>query len=380
MKFSFAHAAGLACLLAVRMAAAQTSYDNFDDLARRAQAALDSDPAQAAVLYKQALEFQPTWPEGWFYLGGALYRLDRYAEGIDAFHKGLDLSPHNGPAWALMGMCEYELGHLDQTLADIGKGEDLGLGTNTAFEAAVRQRAALALIRQSFFDRAMAQLQPLIKNKENTAPVMEAAGLCSLGVAEDPTKLPENKRKIVDMTGSAMWAAVSHRPQDAEQEFHRLLAAYPNEPGVHYAFGLYLMDTDQHGALVEFRKELSLNPTHWPTLLASAFLETRDGTPEAALQLAERARKVAPTSYLWLCEAEMGRALLAKDEPEKAVPLFEDSVKQQPDNAQTHFYLEQAYRRAGRKSDAQREKAVFVRLKSQQDPGAMPGLMNSANR
>ena len=57
----------------------------------------------------------------------------------------------------------------------------------------------------------------------------------------------------------------------------------------------------------------------------------------------------------------MGRALLAKDQPEKAVPYFEESVKLQPDNAQTHFYLEQAYRRVGRKSDAQRERAEFVR-------------------
>ncbi len=380
MRFSLARAAGLVCLLVLRTAAAQTSAENFDDLARRAQAAVDTDPAQAATLFKQALQLQPTWPEGWFYLGGALYRLDRYAEGVDAFRKGLDLSPHNGPAWALMGMCEYELGHLNQTLTDIGKAEELGLGTNHAFEAAARQRAALALIRSSFFDRAMAQLQPLDKYNENSAPVVEAVGLCSLGVALDPAKLPENKRKIVDMAGSAMWAAVSHRPQDAEQQFHQLLTAYPNEPGLHYAFGLYLMDTDQHAALVEFRKELSTNPRHWPTLLASAFLETRDGSPDVALQLAERARKIAPPSYLWLCEAEMGRALLAKDEPEKAVPLFEDSVKQQPDNAQTHFYLEQAYRRAGRKSDAQREKAEFIRLKSQQDPAAMPGIMNSSNR
>lgn len=380
MRFSLARAAGLACLLAGGMAAGQTSTENFEDLGRRAQAVLDSDPAAAAALYKQALEMQPAWPEGWFYLGGALYRLDRYAEGVDAFHKGLDLSPKNGPAWALLGMCEYELGHLDQTLADIGKAEDLGLGNNTAFEVAVRQRAALALIRQSFFDRAMSQLQPLIKYKENSAPVVEAAGLCSLGVAQDPTKLRENRRKVVDMTGKAMWAAVSHRPQDAEDGFHQLLELYPREPGVHYAYGLYLMDTDQHAALAEFEKELSNNPMQWPALLAGAFLETRSGAPDVALQFAERARKVVPASYLWLCEAEMGRALLAKDEPEKAVPLFEDSVKQQPDNAQTHFYLEQAYRRAGRKTEAQRERVEFVRLKSQQDPGAMPGLMNSANR
>jgi hypothetical protein len=55
-------------------------------------------------------------------------------------------------------------------------------------------------------------------------------------------------------------------------------------------------------------------------------------------------------------------------------------VKLQPDNAQTHFYLEQAYRRVGRKSDAQREKAEFVRLKSLQDPLALPGVVNSTSR
>ena len=74
----------------------------------------------------------------------------------------------------------------------------------------------------------------------------------------------------------------------------------------------------------------------------------------------------------------MGRALLAKDQPEKAVPLFERAVKLEPDNAQTHFYLEQSYRRIGRKSDAEREKAEFMRLKAQQDPQSLPG--NNANR
>lgn len=43
-------------------------------------------------------------------------------------------------------------------------------------------------------------------------------------------------------------------------------------------------------------------------------------------------------------------------------------MKLQPDNAQSHFYLEQVYRRLGRKSDAQRERDEFVRLKAQQDP------------
>jgi tetratricopeptide (TPR) repeat protein len=379
MKFSFARVAGLASLLIAGLAAAQTT-ENFDDLAQRAGAVLDSNPAQAAALFKEALDQRPDWPEGWFYMGGALYRLSRYTEALDAFHKGLDLSPKNGTAWAFVGLAEYELGHLESALAAIAKGEQLGLGSNTGFEAAVRQRAALILIRSSLFDQAMSQLQPLAKHQENSAAIVQAVGLCALAIATEPSKLPASRRKVVEMAGQAMWAATSQRPKDAEDGFQKLLAAYPNEPGVHYAFGLYLMDTDQHAALEQFEKELSSNPTHWPALLVTAFLKTREGAPDVAMQLAERARKLTPATYYWLCDAEMGRALLAKDQPEKAVPLFEESVKLQPDNAQTHFYLEQAYRRVGRKSDAQREKAEFVRLKSQQDPLALPGVVNSTGR
>jgi len=364
MKLTFAL---LACIL---LAQAQS----FEDLAQRAEAALDSDPARAASLFKQALDQKPSWPEGWFYLGGALYRLDRYAEARDAFNKGIDLSPRNGVAWGFLGLAEYELGHIDSARMAIDKGEELGLGSNSGFEAAVRQRAATILIRSSLFDQAMAQLQPLSKNRENSPAVLEAVGLCSMAIATDPSKLTESRRKVVDMAGKAMWAAISQRPRDAKVGFDELLVTYPNEAGVHYAAGLFLMDSDQHAALGEFEKELRGNPDHWPTLLAAAFLETRQGTPDVAMQMAERARKLAPASYFWLCDAEMGRALLAKDQPQKAVPLFEQAVKFQPDNAQTHFYLEQAYRRVGRKSDAQRERDEFVRLKAQQDPQSLPGV------
>lgn len=373
MKFFFARA-GLACLLLARMAVAQTPVQNFDDLASRAQAVVDSDPAQASSLFKQALDLRPSWPEGWFYLGGVLYRLNRHAEAREAFHKGLDLAPRNGAAWGFLGLAEYELGNLDSARIAIDKGEKLGLGSNTGFEAAVRQRAALILIRASLFDQAMSQLQPLSTRQENAPAVVEAVGLCSLAIAIDPAKLTESRRKVVDMAGKAMWAAASQRPKEAKEGFEELLAAYPNEPGVHYAAGLFLMDSDQHAALAEFEKELRGNPNHWPTLLAAAFLETRQGTPDVAMGMAERARKVAPASYFWLCDAELGQALLAKDQPEKAVPLFQQAVKLQPGNAQTHFYLEQAYRRVGRKSDAQRERDEFVRLKALQDPQSLPSV------
>jgi tetratricopeptide (TPR) repeat protein len=350
---------------------------DFNDLSRRAEAALDTKPAEAADLYREALNMQPSWPEGWFYLGGALYRLNRHTEALESFEKGITLAPGNGAAWAFKGLCEYELARYDNAISDIGKGEQLGLGANAGFETAVRQRAALILIRASLFDKAIAQLQPLTKFHEDPPAVVEAIGLCALAIPHLPSELPEARRKVVNMAGKAMWAATSQRPKEAEAGFAELLATYPKEPGVHYAHGLFLMESDQAGALAEYQKELALNPAHWPSLLVSAFLQTRQGTPELAIQSAQQAEKLAPAGYRWLCRAEMGRALLAMDQAEKATPLFEQSVKLEPENASTHFYLEQAYRRSGRKADAQKEKAEYVRLKAKEDPLSLPEIIHN---
>ena len=62
----------LLVLLAAHWLRAQTpSREQFDDLSRRAQAALDSRPDEAIQLYKEALGIRPDWPEGWLYMGGA---------------------------------------------------------------------------------------------------------------------------------------------------------------------------------------------------------------------------------------------------------------------------------------------------------------------
>ncbi len=369
----------LSCLMS-SAAFCQTPPESFDDLAREAEAALDTNPARAADLYRKALELRPGWPEGWFYLGAANYGLNRYREARDAFEKGIPLAPSNGTAWGFLGLCDYGLGKFSQALDEIAKGEQIGLGPNVGFETAVRQRAALILIRGSFFDKAIAQLQPLTKHNVEDPAVVEAVGLCALASPRTPDELSPPRRAVVDLAGKALWAATSQHPEEAKAGFERLLATYPNEPGVHYAHGLYLMDFDQAAALAEFRKELAANPKHWPSLLVAAFLETRQGDTDQSLQAAREAETFAPPAFRWLCDAEIGRALLAANQPEKAIPAFEDSVRLEPTNAQTHFYLEQAYRLAGRRADAQREKAEFVRLKSIEDPLSLPGLVRATQR
>jgi len=365
-------AAVFACFLLAANAQAPAS---FEDLAGRAQAAVDSNPAEAVTLFRQALALRPSWAEGWLYLGGDLYQLKRYQEAREAFHKGIALAPDKGVAWAFLGLSEAELGEADQdqALADIGKGEALGIGNNREFETAVRVRAALILIRRTAYDEALAQLEPLAQLPETPTPVIQAAGLYALALPRLPSEIPAAQQAVVELAGQAFWATLSKRPDDAKARYAELLEKYPHSPGVHYAHGLFLMEADQRGALEEFREELKANPVHWPSLLAAAFLETRRGAPEAALQLVERAEKVAPERHRWVCHAEMGHSLLAMGQPEKAVPELEAAVRLQPANSQLHFYLEKAYRQAGRKTAADKEKAEFLRLKSQEDPLSLPG-------
>src|SRR5512140_1435140 len=104
-----------------------------------------------AALERKALALRPAWPEGWMYLGASLYASDRFAEATDAFRKGTKLAPTKGTAWAFLGLCEAALEDPEQALADIAKGEELGIGDNWPFEVFVRTKAAQMLIRSSGF-------------------------------------------------------------------------------------------------------------------------------------------------------------------------------------------------------------------------------------
>lgn len=346
--------------------------EDFDDLAARAQANVDSQPAEAVTLFRKALALRPSWAEGWLYMAGDLYRLHRYTEARDAFRKGIALAPQSGTAYGFVGLCEYELGDLNQALADIRKGEALGLGANLPFETVVRQRAALLLIREQAYDEALAQLGPLSRRGVNSPDVTEAIGLCALTMARRPETLTTQERAVVELAGNGTWANMSRRSSEAEAAFRELMSKYADFPGVHYAYGVYQMEIDQRVALAEFEKELQANPAHWSSMLVVAFLRTRDGEPEIGIQFTEKAMRLEPPRNHWISQTALGQAYLSMGAPEKAIPELEGALKQQPNNDSIHFFLEQAYRQAGRKADAQREKTEFVRLREQMDPRSMP--------
>jgi tetratricopeptide (TPR) repeat protein len=368
-------AIGLFALVAAPYLRAQTTAgDQFDDLSRRAQAALDSHPEEAAQLYKQALAIRPDWPEGWLYMGGALYQSGRYAEATDALRKGLGLAPVFANGWALLGLSESQLDDPDQALADIRKGEELGLSGNVPFETAVRVRAAQLLIRSSAFDEALAQLQPLTRYPGEPQPVAETMGLCALASPDDLATLPPQRRAVVGLAGKAAWAFATQHPEEAAAAYKQMISQYPNEPGVHYAYGLFLMETDARQALAEFQEDAQANPKHWPALLVIASVEIRQGDPQKAIESLRVAMKTAPAKYHWLCHLNLGRADLDANNSAAAVTELEATVQQMPSSASAHFFLAQAYRAVGRKPDAEKEKSEFEKRKIEEDRLGVPAF------
>jgi len=364
----------LALLTAPWLRAQTPSKEQFEDLSRRAQAALDKRPEEAIQLYKQALAMRPDWPEGWLYLGGSFYQAGRYAEATDALRKGIGLAPVFANGWALLGLSESQLDDPDQALADIRKGEDLGLGGNIQFETAVRVRAAQVLILSSAFDEALAQLQPLTRYPDEPPPVEEEMGLCALASPDDMGQLSPQRRAVVDLAGKAAWSFATQHPDRAAAGYRQLLMQYPTEPGVHYAYGLFLMETDITAALAEFQREVQNNQKHWPAMLLIASIQIRQGAPEKAIETVQAGMKVVPVKYRWLCHLNLGRANLDANNATAAISELEAAVRQMPSSVSAHFFLAEAYREAGRHADAEREKTEFEKTKVQQDRLGVPSL------
>jgi len=351
------------CILPVWALAAQTA--SFDDLARRASDALDSHPEEAVALYQQALALRPGWAEGWMYRGAALFQLNRFREARDSLRKGVALAPGQGTPLAFLGMAEYELGDYQRALSNILKGESMGLADRPDFVGAVRYRAALIYLRSSDFPQALEQLRPLAKHGTPSAPATEALGLSVLNLHFLPATLPPERRALVDLAGRAAWAFLAERVNESGPLFEQLVTRFPNEPGVHYMNGVFLIDHDAGAAEQEFRKELRITPSHVLARVQLALLLSKNGDA-AAVQLAGEAAQLEPSNPF--CQVTLGRVLLDAGQATEAIAALEKGEKLAPQAARTHFYLEQAYRRAGRDADARKEKAEWNRLHAQQEP------------
>lgn len=334
---------------------------SFTQLTGRAAEARQAEKFDEAIrLYLQAVRQKPNWLEGWWSLGTIYYQLDRYAEGRDAFKKLVVLEPKGGVGWAFLGLCEYQLKDYSNALSHLLRGRELGLGKDTEIAVVAFYHTGILLNRAGQFELAFSVLSQAAALQSENRPMFEALGLTLLRMPYLPAETPSSQREVVFKAGRAGFYMASEQRAQAAREFSELLAAFPNEPNVNYAHGIFLMRDSPDDALQAFKKELQLSPQHVFARLQIAFEYIKRNDPASGLVYAEEAVKMAPE--LFAAHNALGRILLETGLIERAVQELEIGVKQAPDSPEMHFALARAYSKAGRKAEADRARAEFMRL------------------
>jgi tetratricopeptide (TPR) repeat protein len=340
---------------------AEAEFDRFVKQADEARLAERFD--DAIGLYSQALKIKPKWPDGWWYVGAIFYQKDSYPQARDAFQNLVALEPDRGPAWAMLGLCLFQTGDYEQSGVALQRGRSLGVDDNSELASVVRYHTALLYIRFEYFENAFEILSEFLKSGNDSPKVIEAFGLTMLRMSYLPKEIPPAQREKILIAGQAGFNMAARQKIEARTAFDTLLAQYPNDPNVHYAFGVFMLSQDADLALTEFKRELEISPNHFPAMVQMAFEYLKRDQMNDALPLAEKAVQLSPKLYV--ARNVLGRVLLELGQVDRSVKELEEGVKLAPTSPEMHFALARAYTRAGRKEDAARERETFKKLQDE---------------
>jgi len=345
----------------------------FTALATRADAARDSDRLDEAVtLYKKALALRPSWAEGWWSLATIQYDRNAYADAAHAFQRVTALAPKNGTAYAMLGLCEFELGRDQLALQHIQKGKNIGLHKDEALWKVVLYHEGVLLQRKGSFQAAQDTLEDLCLRGGDSDDLANALGMTMLRLNSRVPPAPGSPdAAVVLRVGRAACLAGQKKYDDARTGFEGVVKENPNYPNIHYAFGLFLMEIrDVPAGVEQFNQEIANSPGHvLAHLRIAASLYKEDSA--AAVPYAEGAVKLAPN--MGFAHYLLGLLLLDTNNYDRAIPELEIAQKSFPREAKLYFALGSAYSRAGRKPEAARARATFERLTKENASPAAPG-------
>jgi tetratricopeptide (TPR) repeat protein len=335
----------------------------FERLKAQAEAARDTDQVREALgFYELLVKMRPDWAEGWWHLGALNYDLDNYEAGARAFSKFVVAEPDNGQGWGMLGLCEFRLNSYANALQHLTKARSLGLGGNDGLTRVVRYHQALLLNLGRQFEAAKGILTGFAVENRESPQVLDALGMSVLRISQPLEDLRPEERNMVREFGKAAFLEVSRRQPEAVNLYGELAARYKGKPNVAYACGAALAAQKQGTeAIAYFEEELRRDPSHVAAMLQLAFELSTASRFREALTHAQQASGLEPGNpiayYL------LGQIFFFQNEIEKALRMLEKARGLASESSQIRYLLSQAYQRAGRSADAQKERAEFQRLR-----------------
>jgi tetratricopeptide (TPR) repeat protein len=269
-------------------------------------------------------------------LGAAFYKNNDYPKAIEYLKKASVAEPGNNEAVQLLGLSYYLGGHPAEAI-------------------------------------------PLLEKVQAWYPRANVDAAYILGICYIQTKDYQHARaafaKMFDVPSDSAASYLFTARMLFRQEFDPIAEEYaqkaasldPKLPLAHFLLGeLYLFKSRVPEAIVEFQKELAINPANAANYYKLADAYSRIQKYDDAERLLQRSIWLDATStgpYIL-----MGKVLEKKGEFELAVRALQRAAAMDPNNPTTHHLLGQAYRDLGKKEEAENELKLAEQLQTKSDP------------
>ena len=373
LQLLWCFALGVPLLAASAAAQGQSAAQQFKTLSEdAAKAGAESRLDDAAALYARALALQPRWADGWWALGTLEYEQDRYGQAAAAFEQLVRLQPKNGTARAMLGLCQFQVGNDAAALNNLIAAKHLGVLNDAQLQKVTLYHAAILQLRAGRFGDAQENLKLLLDAGTENPELALLLGQAALKVRPATVAPPGSEgHNVLLRVGRAEWLKYKKQFAAGKEEYASVVREHPDYPNLHFAYGRFLLDASEPEAAVgEFAADLKANPDNVSALLEIAAVKYRTDSAEG-IPYAERALAINPqhpfAHYL------LGLLLLDTGQAEKAVPHLEAARKTFSGEAKVYFALGNAYAKVGRKEDAAKARAEFVRLNKTSNANAENG-------
>jgi Flp pilus assembly protein TadD len=198
------------------------------------------------------------------------------------------------------------------------------------------------------------------------APLEVPLGLNALGLALLPEETPADRIEMVRQTGAAVFARFEQRRDEAKKTMLQLLTQYPGEQGLHFQYGLMLLEDNDAEGVVEMQKVLELSPSNpEPHLSLAEYYLDQEQYDKALTNIGEVLTRDSTNSAAYLLK---GRILRASGNNSSAITQLETARKLAPAENSVLWELMRAYTAAGRKEDAARIKDEIEKLTYKNEP------------
>lgn len=320
--------------------------------------------SQAEDGFRKVLLLDPRSAAGYANLGVVYMRTNRFQDAAEAFLQAARLAPEVSGLHLNLGLAYMRLNKYKEAIAPFHRALELEPG-----QTRTRYLVGLSCYMADDYRATVETLEPLYPEFSSRLDYLYILGSAQgkIGNEREAARVFDQMFKVGGDSPRIHWlmgnAFLRQQVNQKAVEELEKARADPLLPNVHYSLALaYYRVKRLDDAMKELNEEISINPS-FPSsygLLGSIYLDLRRLDDAAASY--QKSLDLDPNQAAALYG--LGRVCLLKGEANQALAYLQNAARLKPDDDSIHYQLGQAYRKLGKKAEAEKELARVRELQA----------------